>query len=169
MVEKNNVRPIFLIGSNFFCLATTPSYGHPSFPKEGTTPGCTSLSIPSCSLSFRRLGSLEQPPAWLLPHKGEQIPHLRRRLGWGEAFFSLFLPLWRLSFGENRDVLAGCARASSQAKTGRTARQVDRPQPSQAGFYMFFSTKVGQKIYNYFSLFTFYFSLRALRGTHPVA
>ena len=26
-----------------------------------------------------RLGSLEQPPMWLRPHKGEQIPHLRRR------------------------------------------------------------------------------------------
>ena len=30
-------------------------------------------------LLWRRLGSLEQPSIWLRPHKGEQIPHLRRR------------------------------------------------------------------------------------------
>ena len=36
----------------------------------------------------RRLGSSEQPSIWLRPHKGERIPHSRRR-SWG----------WALLFG----------------------------------------------------------------------
>ena len=37
----------------------------------------------------RRLGSFEQPSIWLRPHKGEQIPHLRRRsLGVGLSLYA---------------------------------------------------------------------------------
>ena len=48
----------------------------PLVPLVGTT-------LDSWLPSFWRLGSLEQPSVWLRPHKGEQIPHLRRRLGRG--------------------------------------------------------------------------------------
>ena len=40
--------------------------------------------------SFWRLGPSEQPSVWLRPHKGERIPHLRRRLGRGRPQFSEF-------------------------------------------------------------------------------
>ena len=39
VVETNNVRHIFLIGDDRLYISTTPSYGHPSFHKEGTTLG----------------------------------------------------------------------------------------------------------------------------------
>ena len=48
----------------------------PLVPLVGTT-------LDSWLPSFWRLVSLEQPPTWLRPHKGEQIPHLRRRLDRG--------------------------------------------------------------------------------------
>ena len=44
-----------------------------------------------------RLGSLEQPPMWLRPHKGEQIPHLRRRtvgVGLLLLLLCLYLYIW---------------------------------------------------------------------------
>ena len=47
-----------------------------------------------------RLGSLEQPPMWLRPHKGEQIPHLRRRMGGVGLLLlllTLYLYIWNLS------------------------------------------------------------------------
>ena len=50
------------------------------------------------------------------------------------SVFFMFFAAVRAEFWQNRDVLAGCARARSQAQDGRTTRQVDRPQPSQAGF-----------------------------------
>ena len=34
------------------CLATTPSYGHPSFPKEGTTQDAFFMFFPLWRLSF---------------------------------------------------------------------------------------------------------------------
>ena len=37
VVEINNVRQNSLIGWDRLCLPTTPSYGHPSFEKVGTT------------------------------------------------------------------------------------------------------------------------------------
>ena len=40
MVEINNVRHISLIGWDRLCLATTPSYGHPSFNEGGDHAGC---------------------------------------------------------------------------------------------------------------------------------
>ena len=39
---------------------------------------------PFATLLRRRLGSLEQPSIWLRPHKGERIPHSRRR-SWGRS------------------------------------------------------------------------------------
>ncbi len=38
---------------------------------------------PSSPLPTGRLGSSEQPPMWQRPHKGERIPHSRRRAGSG--------------------------------------------------------------------------------------
>ena len=49
----------------------------------------SSYGVLSTSL-LGRLGSSEQPPMWLRPHKGEQIPHLRRRASQGVG--SLYEP-----------------------------------------------------------------------------
>ena len=48
----------------------------------------------STPLHTGRLGSSEQPQMWLRPHKGERIPHSRRRAGRGEGLSFAFTPLF---------------------------------------------------------------------------
>jgi hypothetical protein len=56
--------------------------------------------------------------------------------------FFRFFPLWRLSFGKNRDVLAGCAKARFQAQGWKDNTSGRKTAAGTSGvLYVFFQVK----------------------------